>query len=64
MGPGWVDTGGGFPGDSLDGAEGEGLWLTGTLATRSGPFGDPSVAHLQERGTEYNTIMLKWFKKK
>lgn len=38
MGPGWVDTGRGFPEDSLDGAEGEGLWLTGTLATRSGPF--------------------------
>lgn len=38
VGLGWVDTGRGFPEDSLDGAEGEGLWLTGTLATRSGPF--------------------------
>lgn len=38
VGPGWVVTGGVFPGSSLTGADAEGPWLTGTLAARSGPF--------------------------
>lgn len=38
MGPGWFDTSRVFPVASLTGTEVEGLWLTGSLAARSGPL--------------------------